>query len=104
MEVEIGSVKAIAPGEMVSVDKEGTSILIANVDGTFYAIGSVCTHMGCNLSQGTIRGESVQCMCHGSIFNLKTGIVEKGPAQKNEPSYSLRVDGDKILATLEAKG
>ena len=56
--------------------------------------------MGCNLSEGTLTGDTVQCACHGSVFNVKTGAVEKGPAENSEPSYSLRVDGDRILVDL----
>lgn len=100
MEIDIALTKDIAPGTMMSVEKNGKDILIANVEGTYYAIGNVCTHMGCKLEQGTLTGDTVQCACHGSVFNVKTGAVEKGPAEKPEPSYSLRVDGEKILVDL----
>lgn len=100
MEIQIASTKDIAPGEMIRVEKNGKAILIANVDGTYYAIGSTCTHMQCNLAEGTVIGDTVQCMCHGSIFNLKTGEVENGPAEAAEPSYKLRIDGDKIFTEL----
>jgi nitrite reductase/ring-hydroxylating ferredoxin subunit len=100
MDIEIASVKDVAPGKMVGVEKNGKSILIANVDGTYHAIGNICTHMGCNLSEGTLTGDTVQCACHGSIFNVKTGAVEQGPAGSPELSFSLRVDGDRILADL----
>ena len=100
MEIEIASTKDLTPGKMVSVEKNGKAVLIANVNGTYHAIGNVCTHMGCKLSEGTLTGDTVQCACHGSIFNVKTGSVEQGPAASPEPSYSLRIDGDRILADL----
>lgn len=100
MEIKIAYAKEIKPGEMMAVEKNGKALLIANVDGNYHAIGNVCTHMGCNLSEGTLIGEAVECPCHGSVFNIKTGAVEKGPASKPEPTYSLRVDGDEILADL----
>ena len=100
MEIDIALAKDVERGKMISVEKNGKDILIANVDGNYYAIGNVCTHMGCKLSEGTLSGNTVQCPCHGSIFNLKTGEVEKGPAEKPETSYGLRVDGDRILADL----
>ena len=100
MKIDIALAKDVERGKMISVEKNGKDILIANVDGNYYAIGNVCTHMGCKLSEGTLSGNTVQCPCHGSIFNLKTGEVEKGPAEKPEPSYELRVDGDRILADL----
>ena len=100
MSIEITSTNDLAPGEMMSVEKNGKSILVANVDGEYYAIGNICTHMGCNLSDGTLDGETVQCHCHGSRFNVKTGSVERGPAKNPEPSYTLKVEGEKILADL----
>lgn len=100
MEMEIGSVKDIAVGKMIGVEKDGKELLIANVDGTYYAIGNICTHMGCKLSEGTLTDNIVQCRCHGSKFNVKTGAVEKGPAESPEPSYELKVEGDKIIADL----
>ena len=100
MEIEIASAKDIGPGKMKGVEKNGKSVLIANINGTYYAIGNVCTHMGCNLSEGTLTEDTIQCACHGSVFNVKTGVVENGPAEKPEPSYSLRVDGDRIIIDL----
>ncbi len=103
MEIEIAYTKDIAPGNMVGVEKNGKAVLIANVNGTYYAIGNICTHMGCNLSKGILTEDKVQCACHGSVFNVKTGAVEKGPTEIPEPSYRLRVDGDRILADLDVK-
>ena len=100
MEIEVASIKDLAPGKMTGIEKEGNSILIANINGAYYAIGNTCTHMGCTLSEGMLKGETVQCPCHASIFNVKTGAVVRGPARNPEPSYVLRVDGDKILADL----
>ena len=100
MEIEIASAKNLLPDKMIGVEKEGKSILIANVSGEYYAIGDICTHMGCNISDGVLDGEAVHCPCHGSTFNIKTGAVLKGPAKEPEPSYTLRVDGDKILADI----
>ena len=100
MEIIIAATTDVKPGEMIGIEKEGKSILLANVAGTYYAIGNVCTHMGCSLSDGTLDGDAVACPCHGSIFNVKTGGVNKGPARDPEPTFALRIDGDKILATI----
>lgn len=35
-------------------------------------------------------------MCHGSIFDVKTGSVVKGPAREPEPSYQVRMEGNQI--------
>ena len=100
MDVVIASAKSIQPGKLMAVVKGDTQMLVANVDGKYYAIGNVCTHMGCLLSDGILKGEKVVCICHGSTFDLKTGAVVHGPAKNTEPSYPLKVEGEQILADL----
>ncbi len=100
MEVAVASTKALAPGKMLGIEKNGKGILVANVNGEYYEIGNVCTHMGCKLANGTLNGENIQCACHGSTFDMRTGAVVKGPAKRPEPSFKLRVDGDQVLATM----
>ena len=56
--------------------------------------------MACMLSDGTLRGENVTCSCHGSIFEVKTGNVVKGPARKPEPVFQVKVEGDQILVDV----
>jgi nitrite reductase/ring-hydroxylating ferredoxin subunit len=84
----------------VCVEKDGKRMLIANLNGEYHAIGNVCTHAGCKLSEGTLNGEKVTCPCHGSTFDIRTGAVLKGPAQKPEPSYNVRVEGDQIMVNI----
>ena len=98
MEIAVVSTKKLSPGKMIGVEKDGQSILIANIDGAYYAIGNMCTHQGCLLSDGTLKGGRVECPCHGSVFDVKTGEVLQGPADTQEPSFRLRVAGDEILA------
>jgi nitrite reductase/ring-hydroxylating ferredoxin subunit len=73
---------------MTAVDINGRSILIVNVKGNFCAIGNVCTLMGCYLSDGTLKEENVQCPCHGSIFDVRTGALVKGPAKEPEMPFN----------------
>jgi len=93
--------KDLKPGKMVSAEIEGKPILVVNLEGKHFAIGNVCTHMGCMLSDGMLKGENVQCPCHGSVFDVQTGKVVKGPATKPEPAYQVKVEGDQILVSVE---
>ena len=100
METLIASVKAVTPGKMIGVEINGKNILIVNMNGKYFAIGNSCTHDGCLLSDGILNGEKVQCVCHGSTFDIRTGTVVKGPAKDPEPQYELKIDQDQILANL----
>ena len=100
MEYEVASTGKLTPGKMAGIEKDGKFILIANVDGTYYAVNDICTHMGCNLSGGILKGETVTCPCHTSIFNVKTGAVIKGPAGKTQAAFKTRVEGEKIFVSV----
>jgi len=98
--VKVASKKDLELGKMIGVEAGGKPIFLVNLEGKYYAIGNVCTHMGCVLSSGVLKGETVQCPCHGSVFNVKTGSVVKGPAKKPEPAFQVRVEGDQILVNV----
>ena len=95
--VKVASKKDLKLGEMIDAGAGGKEICIANIGGKYYAIGNRCTHMGCLLSDGTLRGENVTCPCHGSVFNVLTGAVVRGPAEKSEPVYEVKVEEDQVL-------
>jgi nitrite reductase/ring-hydroxylating ferredoxin subunit len=52
------------------------------------------------LSDGTLTKETITCPCHGSIFDVKTGNVMKGPAKKPEPAYQTKTEGEQILVDI----
>jgi 3-phenylpropionate/trans-cinnamate dioxygenase ferredoxin subunit len=85
---------------MASVIAGGKSVLVANLAGKYYATGNVCTHMGCTLSNGTLKEGNVECPCHGSVFDVKTGKVVKGPAKKPEPTFQVKVEGDDLMISV----
>lgn len=100
MNINAASIKDFPPGTMISVEANGNDILLANVGGSYYAIGNVCTHMGCSLSEGTLNGNSVQCPCHSATFDLQTGKVLHGSASEPEPVYTVTIENDQILISL----
>lgn len=79
--------KNLEPGEMKAAEAGGITILVANVEGTFYAINNVCTHRQCPLSAGSLEGPIVTCACHLSKFDVRTGEVVGGPATRSEEAY-----------------
>jgi len=98
--VKVALVKDFEPGKMIGVETEGKEIVIANIDGNYFAIGNRCTHMSCMLSDGSLKGQNVTCSCHGSVFDLKTGNVVKGPAKKTEQVFQVEVEGGQILINV----
>lgn len=98
--VKLASTNDVKPNSMVGLIVNNQKILLANVNGNYYAIGDKCMHRGCLLSKGSLESESVVCPCHGSTYDLKTGNFTKGPTKKGEPRYDLKVQGNDIMINL----
>ena len=98
--VKLASVNDAKPNSMMRVTVNDQKILLANVNGNYYAIGDKCTHRGCQLSKGKLQGETVVFPCHGSTFDLKTGNFVKGPTKNPEPAYELKVENNDIMINL----
>jgi nitrite reductase/ring-hydroxylating ferredoxin subunit len=105
---KVAETQEILAGKMKAVKFGEKEVLIANVNGTYYAIGNVCTHEGGNLSAGTLEGNIVTCPKHKAKFDLTTGKVVSPPKVlfmhpkiNNESVYTVKVEGTNIL--LEQK-
>ena len=93
---KIGLAQDLAYNPLKSVEIEGKLILVVKLAESFFAIGNKCTHRGCKLSTGKLDGETVRCPCHGSVFNVRTGDVVKGPAKKPVLSYTVTVENGEL--------
>lgn len=87
-------------GEIVGVEVDGENILVANVDGEFFAIGDICTHEHCHLSDGWLEDREVVCPCHHAKFDVESGEVTRPPAKEDEPTYSVRVEDGKVYVNI----
>ena len=101
--VKVADTKDIQPSRMKEVQVDGENICLVNVDGNYYAIGSICTHEGGPLADGTLEGYEVECPWHNSKFDVRTGEVTSPPANEPEPSYEVKVDGNDILIKRPSK-
>ena len=81
--VTVGTADEIAEGEAKAFDVNGAEIAVARSDGTLYAFSDICTHRACNLANGgEIEGSTIECECHGSVFDMGTGAVMNGPGHR----------------------
>jgi nitrite reductase/ring-hydroxylating ferredoxin subunit len=98
MFVRIGSADEVAAGEMHVYDVAGTRVNVANAGGRLYAFDDTCTHMGCSLANGELEDTTVTCACHGSQFDVTSGAVLRGPAERPVRSWTIQVEGEDLLA------
>lgn len=97
MLVRIDNTKDIAAGEMHVFDVEGTKVSVASVGGQLHAFDDTCTHKACSLAKGKLDGTTVTCPCHGSQFDVTSGAVLRGPAQRPVRSRLVQVEGEDLL-------
>jgi nitrite reductase/ring-hydroxylating ferredoxin subunit len=100
--ITVANASELAPGELKHIELEsGAQVCLANVDGTLYAIGGECTHMGGPLGEGELDGTTLTCPWHSGDFDVTTGKALAAPADEDEPVYQVRIEGDEVQVALE---
>jgi nitrite reductase/ring-hydroxylating ferredoxin subunit len=89
----------IPPGKSTTVDIDGKTVALFNVDGTIHAISDACLHAGQSLGYGVFEGKVVRCRGHGWRFDVTTGLVVGVPGA-GVPCYSAKVENGRILVAL----
>jgi len=110
----IADTSDLAEGVMQKYKIQDHEILVARIEGKYYAVQSKCPHFGGDLSQGKLEGTVVTCPRHGSQFNMidgsvvrwlkGTGIVSSIGKTLKSPqkliTYNLKVDGQYITVEI----
>ena len=78
----------------VVVDRE--RVLLANVEGVFYAVRDACGHRRAPLSKGTLDGHVIECPLHFATFDARTGKLLSGPVADDVPTYAVEVKDDTV--------
>ena len=89
-------IRNLEPGAMIAVQYREISILVANVDGEFYAVENQCSHAAVPLEDGTLRGCELECDLHGAVFDIRDGKVLEMPARSPLRSFPVERRGDRI--------
>lgn len=80
-----------------------TAVLIANVDGNYFAVAPECTHWHAPLDEGMICGHTVMCPWHHACFDLKNGKPTEPPALDALETYTVTVQGGDLIVDLTPK-
>ncbi len=98
--ISAGPADALKPGKTLRIKQPGVAILVANVDGEYYAVDDTCTHEDSSLYLGCLKGERVQCSLHGGMFNVKTGEAVVEPATIPLQTYGVTLDDGELWVIL----
>ena len=94
--VPVAKASELSPGQMKWVAVNGERRVLANVEGTFYAISDVCGHRNAPLSRGKLDGYLIECPLHYAQFDVRTGELVNGPMSTAVPIYELCIEGDMV--------
>lgn len=98
--VKVLLTKDLAPSKITGAEANGKRILLVNLEGKYYAIDNVCAHKGCLLSDGTLLGDNIRCICHGSTYDVKTGKIITGPTKKPQSVFQVKAEGEQVLVNV----
>ena len=62
--VKVAKTNDIPTGKMKHFEVDGIELMIANVEGKFYAVGDRCPHLHAPVSEGTLNKTIVTCPRH----------------------------------------
>ncbi|MGD8415527.1 MAG: non-heme iron oxygenase ferredoxin subunit [Pseudomonadales bacterium] len=91
---------ALADGDMAACRVGGEEILVANVQGQYYAVSNFCSHAGQRLSTGRLDGHELHCPLHRASFDVRTGAALSRPASEALKRYTVVLQDGKIQILL----
>lgn len=102
--VYVAGASEISVGKMKKVIFADNEVLIVNVNGNYFAVGSMCTHYGGDLSLGVLEGNIIECPNHKARFDVTTGKVVAAPVEtlarpdiEDLPTYLVKVENEELL-------
>ena len=86
----------VTAGTGKTVDVNGKTVALFNVDGNFHAVDNTCLHRGGPLGEGELDGKIVTCPWHGWRYDVTTGANELNPSV-TVAKYEVKVEGEDVL-------
>ncbi len=98
--IEVGPATECPIGQLQGVTAGGTEIVLANFEGTIYAVADECSHEEFPLSDGELEGDEILCIYHGARFDCKTGKNLCIPATRPVKSFPVEVRAGQIYVDV----
>ena len=88
---DLGPLTDLPEERGVGVDLGGVRLAVFRIGGEVFAIDDHCPHRGFPLRDGTIVAGQVRCRTHGSVFDLRSGELRRGPASCGVGTYRVEI-------------
>lgn len=100
--VKVAKISDVPEGDLIKVTVGSDPVALYKVDGKLYATTNICTHEQCTLDDNhMMHGEEVECTCHGSRYNVKTGANTLPPSAEPLKTYSVSVEEEEVFIESE---
>jgi len=78
---------------------DGVAVAVVRIEDEVFAIADTCSHADISLSLGMVWCDTkqIECIKHGSAFNLVTGHPDTFPATQPVAVYSASVVNDEVI-------
>ena len=99
----IGKFSEFESGVAKKVKVDGVAVAVVRIDDEIFAIADKCSHADVSLSDGVVWCETKQleCIKHGSAFNLVTSVPDTLPATQPVAVYEVSVVNDEVNVSLK---
>jgi len=102
-EIVVAKVSDLKNGETKKIEIDDHEILLARIDGKYYAVSGACPHYGASLAEGVLSGERLYCPWHHACFHAKTGELHEPPARDALSKFEVKIDGENVILKLPQK-
>jgi len=99
-EAAVCRVDDLADGQMKDVRVGDTDVLLAQVDGQYYALYPKCAHYQAPLVKGLLNGHRLICPWHNACFDVRNGHRLEAPALNGLTTHEVRIEGDQVFVRL----
>jgi nitrite reductase/ring-hydroxylating ferredoxin subunit len=100
--VVVAGIDELKVNQMKLLHIDGQRIVLGRTEDGYVAFDDSCTHKGGSLAGGAMICGTVQCLWHGSQFDVATGEVKSGPARKRIGTYDVTEKDGKVMLALRA--
>ncbi|SDP74209.1 QcrA and Rieske domain-containing protein [Desulforhopalus singaporensis] len=98
--IDVAKVETFQPGTVTAVARGGFYVSRLE-DGSFLALTSTCTHLGCALPWDNKERKFI-CPCHGSTFDCR-GDVLSSPATSALSLHPLRLENGVVRVDISRR-
>jgi nitrite reductase/ring-hydroxylating ferredoxin subunit len=101
MYIKLCDTNSLTPNEPRSFKIKDKEIMVIYHKEKYYCLDARCAHAGAPLAEGTLNEQVLTCPWHYSQFDITTGDVLRGPAQKPLKTYPNEVKDNYLFINIE---